>query len=88
MVKHRQIARRIKTEIRAEDCSEIAVEAINWNLSLSINGKLKQKTIVQSLVGKSADKLYPSHERNQERVFQTGKSGGYGTRGTMKGVQS
>jgi len=57
MVKHRQIARRIKDEIRAEDCSGIAVEAINRNLTISINGTLKQKTIIQSLVGMSATKL-------------------------------
>ena len=57
MVKHRQIARRIKNVIRAEDCSEIAVEAINRNLTISINGTLKQKTIIQSLVGMSATKL-------------------------------
>ena len=57
MSNRRQIARRIKNEIRAEDCSEIAVEAINRNLTISINGTLKQKTIIQSLVGMSANKL-------------------------------
>jgi len=57
MVKHRQIARRIKNELRAEDCSEIAVESINRHLTISINGTLKQKTIIQSLVGMSANKL-------------------------------
>jgi putative transposase len=57
MVKYRQIARRIKNEIRAEDCSEIAVEAINRHLTISINGKLNQKTIIQSLIGMSANKL-------------------------------
>jgi len=57
MVKHRQIARRIKNELRAEDCSEIAVEAINRNLTISINGTLRQNTIIQSLVGMSATKL-------------------------------
>jgi putative transposase len=57
MVNTRQNARRIKNEIRAEDCSEIAVEAINRHLSISINGTLKQKTIIQSLVGMSANKL-------------------------------
>jgi putative transposase len=64
MVKHRQIARRIKNEIRAEDCSEIAVEAINRNLTISINGTLKQKTLIQSLVGMSANKL-SVHSINQ-----------------------
>jgi len=57
MVKHRQIARRIKNEIRAEDCSEIAVDAINRNITIPINGQLTQKTIIQSLVGMSASKL-------------------------------
>ena len=57
MVNKRQFARRIKNEIRAEDCSEIAVEAINRHLIISINGKLNQKTLIQSLVGMSANKL-------------------------------
>jgi putative transposase len=57
MSNRRQIASRIKNEIRAEDCSEIAVDAINRNLTISINGTLKQKTIIQSLVGMSATKL-------------------------------
>jgi hypothetical protein len=57
MVNKRQIALRIKNEIRAEDCSEIAVEAINRHLTISINGKLSQKTLIRSLVGMSANKL-------------------------------
>jgi putative transposase len=57
MSNKRQIARRIKKEIRAEDCSEIAVEAINRHLTISINGKLNQKTLIRSLVGMSANKL-------------------------------
>ena len=57
MSNKRQNARRIKKEIRAEDCSEIAVEAINRHLTISINGKLNQKTIIRSLVGMSANKL-------------------------------
>jgi putative transposase len=57
MSNKRQIARRIKNELRAEDCSELAVEAINRNLTISINGKLNQKTLIRSLVGMSANKL-------------------------------
>ena len=57
MANRRQFTRRIKNEIRAEDCSEIAVDAINRNLTISINGTLKQKTLIQSLVGMSATKL-------------------------------
>jgi len=57
MTNRRQFARRIKNEIRAEDCSEIAVEAINRHLTISINGTLKQKTLIRSLVGMSANKL-------------------------------
>ncbi|MBN2258605.1 MAG: ISH3 family transposase, partial [Anaerolineaceae bacterium] len=57
MSNKRQIARRIKNEIRAEDCSEIAVDAINRNVRIPINGKLSQKTLIQSLVGMSANKL-------------------------------
>ncbi|MFA4849866.1 MAG: hypothetical protein WC626_09085 [Methanoregula sp.] len=43
--------------MRAEDCSEIAVEAINRHLTISINGTLKQKTLIRSLFGMSANKL-------------------------------
>ena len=57
MVKYRQIARRTKKTLSAEECSEIAVNAINRHLTISINGTLKQKTIIQSLVGMSANKL-------------------------------
>jgi len=57
MVNKRQIARRIEKKLRAEDCSEIAVDAINQNLTISINGALTQKTIIRSLVGMSANKL-------------------------------
>jgi hypothetical protein len=57
MVKYQQIARRIMKEIRAEDCSEIAVDAISRNITIPINGPLKQKTIIRSLVGMSMNKL-------------------------------
>jgi len=57
MVNKRQFARRIKNEVRAEDCSEIAVNAINRHITIPINGPLTQKTIIQSLVGMSANKL-------------------------------
>mgnify|MGYP001401765873 CR=1 FL=1 len=57
MVKYRQIARQIKNEIRAEDCSEIAVDALNRNLTIPINGSLTQKTLIRSLVGMSSNKL-------------------------------
>lgn len=57
MSNKRQIARRIKNEIRAEDCSELAVESINRHLTISISGTLKQKTLIRSLVGMSANKL-------------------------------
>ena len=57
MVKRWQIARQIKNEITAEDCSEIAVNAINRHLTISINGKLNQKTLIRSLIGMSANKL-------------------------------
>ncbi len=57
MVNKQQIARRIKKEIQAEDCSEIAVDAINRNITIPINGPLTKKTIIRSLVGMSANKL-------------------------------
>jgi len=64
MSNKRQITRRIKNELRAEDCSEIAVKAINRHITISINGTLKQKTLIQSLVGMSANKL-SVHSINQ-----------------------
>ena len=57
MVNRRQIARRTERVLRAEECSEIAVNAINRHITISINGTLKQKTIIRSLVGMSANKL-------------------------------
>jgi putative transposase len=57
MVNKRQIARRTDKKLRAEECSEIAVAAINRNITISINGTLKQQTIIRSLVGMSANKL-------------------------------
>lgn len=59
-----QLARNIQNEIRAEDCSEIAVNAIYRYLTISINGMLKQKTIIHSLDGMSANKL-SVHSINQ-----------------------
>jgi len=63
MVKYRQIARRTQEMLSAEECSEIAVAALNRNLTISINGTLKQKTIIQSLVGMSASKLLCAFSR-------------------------
>jgi len=57
MTNRRQFVRRIKNEIQAEDCSEIAVDAINRHITIPINGPLTQKTIIRSLVGMSANKL-------------------------------
>jgi hypothetical protein len=57
MVNKRQIARRTEKKLRAEKYSEIAVDAINRNITISINGTLKQKTIIRSLVGMSANKF-------------------------------
>ena len=57
MVNRRQIARRTERVLRAEECSEIAVNAIDRHLTISINGTLKPKTIIRSLVGMSANTL-------------------------------
>ena len=57
MLNRRQIARRNKETLSAEECSEIAVNAINRHLRISINGTLNQKTLIQSLVGMSANRL-------------------------------
>jgi hypothetical protein len=58
MVNKRQIARRTEKKLRAEECSEIAIDAINRSITISINGTLKQKMIIRSLVGMSANKLF------------------------------
>jgi hypothetical protein len=57
MVNKRQSVRRTERVLRAEEYSEIAVNAINRHITISINGTLKQKTIIQSLVGMSVNKL-------------------------------
>jgi putative transposase len=57
MVNIRQIARRTDKTLRAEDCSEIAVDAINRHITISINGTLQQKSIIRSLVGMSTNTL-------------------------------
>jgi len=57
MVNRRQIARRTKETLSAEECSELAVEAVSRNLTISMNGTLTQKTLIRSLVGMSANKL-------------------------------
>lgn len=64
MLNRRQIARQRKKTLCAEYCSEVAVEAINRNITISINGTLKQKTLIQLLVGMSANKL-SVHSINQ-----------------------
>jgi len=57
MVNRRQIARRKENVLRAEECSEIAVDAVTRHITIPINGTLKQKTIIRSLVGMSVNNL-------------------------------
>jgi putative transposase len=57
MVNRGQIVRRKERVLRAEECSDIAVNAIDRHLTISIKGTLKPKTIIRSLVGMTVNKL-------------------------------
>lgn len=57
MVNRRQIARRKENVLRAEECSEIAINAVTRHITIPINGTLQQTTIIRSLVGMSVNNL-------------------------------
>jgi putative transposase len=57
MVQIQLASRRKEKVLRAEDCCEIAVEAVAQHITLPINGSLKPRTIIQSLVGMSTNNL-------------------------------
>lgn len=57
MVKTLSASRRKEKVFRAEECCEIAVDAIARHITIPINGTLKPRTIIQSLVGMSTNNL-------------------------------
>jgi putative transposase len=57
MVKIRPASRRKEKVLHAEDCCEIAVDAVARHIIIPINGSLKPRTIIQSLVGMSTNNL-------------------------------
>ena len=57
MVKIPSTSRRKEKVFRAEECCEIAVDAVARHITIPINGSLKPRTIIQSLVGMSTNNL-------------------------------
>ncbi|MFA5169102.1 MAG: ISH3 family transposase [Candidatus Omnitrophota bacterium] len=57
MVKIQPASHRKEKVLRAEECCEIAVDAVARHITLPINGSLKPRTIIQSLVGMSTNNL-------------------------------
>jgi putative transposase len=57
MVQIRPASCRKEKVLRAEDCCEIAVNAVSRHITLPINGSLKPRTIIPSLVGMSTNNL-------------------------------
>jgi putative transposase len=57
MVQIQSASRRKEKVLHAEECCEIAVDAVARHITLPINGSLKPRTIIQSLVGMSTNNL-------------------------------
>lgn len=57
MVKILRTSRRKEKVLRAEDCCEIAVDAVTRSIAMRINGSLKPRTIIRSLIGMSTNNL-------------------------------
>ena len=57
MVQIQSASRRKEKVLRAEECCEIAVDAVSRHITIPINGSLKPRTIIQSLVGMSTNNL-------------------------------
>jgi putative transposase len=57
MVQIQPTSRRKEKVLRAEECCEIAVDAVTRHITIPINGSLKPRTIIQSLVGMSTNNL-------------------------------
>ena len=51
-----QVARNKGMVLRAKECSDYVVNVLNSHITIPINGKLKQKTLIRMLVGMAAEK--------------------------------
>lgn len=52
-----QNARTTVHTLKSKECSDLAVNALNHNLNIPINGKLSQKTLFQTIIGMSVNRL-------------------------------
>ena len=52
-----QNARTTVNTLKSKECSDLAVNALNRNLNIPINGKLSQKTLFQTITGMSVNRL-------------------------------
>ena len=56
MAKHHH-ARTTVHSLKSKECSDLAVNALNHNLNIPINGKLSQKTLFQTIIGMAVNRL-------------------------------
>lgn len=57
MAKYRKYARTVVQTLGAQECSGLAVTALDDHLTIPINGKLTQKTLFQGLIGMAVNRL-------------------------------
>lgn len=57
MAKYRKYARTVVQTLGAQECSGLAVTALDRHLSIPLNGKLTQKTLYQGLIGMAVNRL-------------------------------
>ena len=57
MPNYHRNARTTVNTLKSKECSDLAVNALNHNLAIPINGTLSQKTLIYSLVGMSVNCL-------------------------------
>jgi len=57
MLNSHKNARTTVHTLKSKECSDLAVNALNRNLNISINGKLSQKTLFQTIIGMSVNRL-------------------------------
>jgi putative transposase len=50
------VARNKGMVLRAKECSDYVVDVLNSHITIPINGKIKQKTLIRMLVGMAAEK--------------------------------
>ncbi|WFN35450.1 hypothetical protein L1S32_04890 [Methanogenium sp. S4BF] len=57
MAKYHRSARNTVRTLKSKECSDLAVNALNRNLEIPINGQLGQKTLFQTIIGMSVNRL-------------------------------